>query len=536
MPEYRGWTVVVWQAQTQQNDGSVPLQLCGTGVSDQCFKSNFFYSDARPSSHGSSENSRPTSRLSQVRPNSRHADQGLLRSYQSYGQDLNGQQRPRSASDQRSTLHAARSMTSMSQYRGNSPHCSGRSPSPAFYGQDHYGGYREPEDELDYPVDDIEYGYDMYDCRRTPDIVSPLPRSPADLPPTMRQTPSPLRWAMQDLMDSLDTMSPRLSSAPSPPRSRSRTDLHFDDGRPHSRAGSYVENTWGSDEGYEPQVPTEFEIAASEDPYMYPADMRPPPLLNYVDKMQSRIHRFQNYHYSPQHNENDPLVNYHDHQRSPSRASNVRPRSSHSVDKALPASPSFHPPMPPPHKQKSRWIDTESESNHSAKHSVFSTSASDYSTATSSVSTGSAGSAGAFARKKARQQKEQDIAKQRSALSVLPKNSGNGSLMKRRKSYGSSFKKTIGKLLNTSPTKPPPGTVTDHGGKIIEWQNVRRDVNRANSPSPQERTEHRERLEMSEGIQVISPIELLERIVEGDESANGSPILPDETFDISRKA
>ena len=63
---------------------------------------------------------------------------------------------------------------------------------------------------------------------------------------------------------------------------------------------------------------------------------------------------------------------------------------------------------------------------------------------------------------------------------------------------------------------------------------MRRDVNRANSPSPQERAEIREKLEMSEGVQVIPPIELLQRIVEGDESANGSPILPDETFDISR--
>ena len=122
----------------------------------------------------------------------------------------------------------------------------------------------------------------------------------------------------------------------------------------------------------------------------------------------------------------------------------------------------------------------------------------------------------------------------RETLSVVsPKPNSNAAALKRRKSYGSALKKSIGKLLNSSPTKPPPGTVTDHGDKIIEWQNVRRDVNRANTPSEQERTEHRERLEMSEGIQVIRPIELLEHIIEGDESANGSPILPDETFDIS---
>jgi hypothetical protein len=270
---------------------------------------------------------------------------------------------------------------------------------------------------------------------------------------------------------------------------------------------------------------------------MYPADMRPPPLLNYVDKMQSRIHRFQNYHYSPQQAENNVSGLYIEEHRSPSRISmmsDIRPRSAHSTDKALPASPTFRPPMPPPHRQRSRGRETPSETSHSTKHSIFSATASDYSTAASSASSGSAGSAGSFAKKKTQQQRlEQANASRRTALSVLPKN--NNGLLKRRKSFGSSFKKTVGKLLNTSPTKPPPGSVTDHGGKIIEWQNVRRDVNRANSPSPQERTEHRERLEMSEGIQVICPIEILQQIVEGDESANGSPILPDETFDISSK-
>jgi hypothetical protein len=121
-------------------------------------------------------------------------------------------------------------------------------------------------------------------------------------------------------------------------------------------------------------------------------------------------------------------------------------------------------------------------------------------------------------------------------LTVLPKSQSNVLALKRRKSYGSSLKKTIGKLLNNSPTKPPPGSVTDHGDKIIEWQNVRRDVNRANTPSSQEREEHRERMEMTEGLELIRPIEILERIIEGDESANGSPILPDETFDITSTA
>jgi hypothetical protein len=190
--------------------------------------------------------------------------------------------------------------------------------------------------------------------------------------------------------------------------------------------------------------------------------------------------------------------------------------------------------MPPPHSHRRQ--DNSSTTSHSTKYSIFSAGASDYSSA-SSASAGSAGSAGSFARKKARQrQAAEEAASERSALTVLPKSQSNVLALKRRKSYGSSLKKTIGKLLNTSPTKPPPGTVTDHGDKIIEWQNVRRDVNRANTPSSQEREEHRERLEMSEGIELIRPIEILERIIEGDESANGSPILPDETFDITSTA
>jgi len=267
--------------------------------------------------------------------------------------------------------------------------------------------------------------------------------------------------------------------------------------------------------------------------HMYPNDMRPPPLLNYVDRMQSKLNRFQNYHHSP---ERDARQSHHlqEQDGSLSRLSNrqdIRPHSSHSFDKPLPASPSAYPPMPPPHRQASRG--TESVTSHSTKHSIFSSNSSEYSTAPSSASNSSAGSAGSFAKRRVYQQThETEATGRRTALSMLPKANTNAAL-KRRKSYGSSLKKTIGKLLNASPTKPPPGTVTDHGDKIIEWQNVRRDVNRANTPSPQERTEYRERLEMSEGAKVVPPIEVLQQIVEGDESANGSPILPDETFDIS---
>jgi len=303
----------------------------------------------------------------------------------------------------------------------------------------------------------------------------------------------------------------------------------YDDQQSYDPRG-YPTDAWSQPERFEEEHARTRYSGEIIPPYMSPADMRPPPLLNYVDKMQSKLDRLQNYHYSPQRDAGD----LDREERSPSRISNFRPHSSHSVEKPLPTS-SFQPPIPPPHVHRHR--ETESIASHSTKHSIFSTTASDYSTVASSASTGSAGSAGSFARKKQQLLRQEQEANQRTALSVVaPKSNSNAAALKRRKSYGSSLKKTIGKLLSTSPTKPPPGTVTDHGDKIIEWQNVRRDVNRANTPSEQERTEHRERLEMSEGIQVVRPIELLERIIEGDESANGSPILPDETFDISSTA
>ena len=461
-----------------------------------------------------------------MRPSSRHSNQKPLRSFQSYGQALNAKSRPSSSSGERS--QTARSMTSMSQYRDTNPQYSGRSPSPAFYSsQGRYSAYDDPDDDLNYPIENIDYAYNSEGIGRS---FSPVPHSPVGVPSSLRQTPSPLRWAMQDLMDSLDTMSPPIAPTSSPPNDNYRRRI-LHDYQAHDPEG-YVDDAWTRPEHHDStgliQV---FESDQNTPPYSYPVDVGPPPLCNYNETIQSRLDRIQNYHYSRQQEDVDRNERY-KQERSPSRLSvnsSSRPRSAHSLHKPLPTSPSFQPPVPPIHRHR----ENESVTSHSTKHSVFSTAASDYSTATSSLSNGSAGSAGAFARKKAQQRRqEQETTAPRTALSVVPKGRSNSAL-KRRKSYRSSLKKTIGKLLNTSPTKPPPGTVTEHGDKIIEWQNVRRDVNRANTPSSQERIEHRERLEISEGLEVIRPIELLERIIEGDESAKGSPILPDESFDIA---
>jgi len=62
------------------------------------------------------------------------------------------------------------------------------------------------------------------------------------------------------------------------------------------------------------------------------------------------------------------------------------------------------------------------------------------------------------------------------------------------------------------------------GGKSdIDWVQVRRDVNRSNSISRNERTERIERCQMMD-YPVIAPVEALLEAAEGDESADGTPI------------
>jgi len=406
----------------------------------------------------------------------------------------------------------------MSQYRDSDPYSHHPPPAPRapfYHDGNHYNEYRAPFDGcVQYPEDNLT---DFDPSELHGGYFESRPRSPAGLSSAMRQTPSPLRWAMQDLIDSLETMSPSTQFPPAP-------------GETSMRPGEYDHHALERRHSWaQPSSPSVFPPADLGSEYPYSEEMPPPPLLNYADRMHAKLDQFHNLQYAPHRDSYNPTLDNDRPQSRLSNSSNPRPRSSHSANQPLPNFP--QPPIPPPHIHQRQ--ETSSTTGQSAKYSIFSAGASDYSSA-SSASAGSAGSAGSFARKKARQQRQADDAvNQRSGSTVLPKSQSNVFAFKRRKSYGSSLKKTIGKLLNTSPTKPPPGTVTDHGDKIIEWQNVRRDVNRANTPSAQEREEHCERLELAEGLELIRPIEILERIIEGDESANGSPILPDETFDIS---
>ena len=328
---------------------------------------------------------------------------------------------------------------------------------------------------------------------------------------------------MQDLMDSLDAIN---TSIPSPSFYHGQLNTQLGNLGSHIQEESraYVPNTYGHHAGLDSDVPLSNGAADVDAPDGYPQNISDPG-FNYIETTQSRSPGFMHHSYAQQlgqHNEysldNEPSI-------SDSRIHS--PRS----DELLPQLWPFQPPMPPPHMDRHR--EDESVTSHSIKHSIFSSNASETSTTPSTGSAGSAGSAASFARRKLQQSQERETASQRTGLNVFSKVESNG-LLKRRKSYGSSLKKSIGKLLNTSPSKPAPGTISDHGDKVIEWQNVRRDVNRANTPSLQERTEYRERLEMEEGTEFVKPIEFLENIIEGDESSTGNPILPDETFDITR--
>ncbi|KAL1635802.1 hypothetical protein SLS56_001497 [Neofusicoccum ribis] len=68
-------------------------------------------------------------------------------------------------------------------------------------------------------------------------------------------------------------------------------------------------------------------------------------------------------------------------------------------------------------------------------------------------------------------------------------------------------------------------------GGSVDWVQVRRDVNRSNSLSKNERTERAERCQLND-IPVINPIEILQESVEGDEGLDGLPL--DEPIDFSQ--
>lgn len=96
-------------------------------------------------------------------------------------------------------------------------------------------------------------------------------------------------------------------------------------------------------------------------------------------------------------------------------------------------------------------------------------------------------------------------------------------------------------LLPNGVTSIAGGTAGSHSssnvakdmglGGSVDWVQVRRDVNRSNSLSKNERIERAERCQMND-IAVINPIEVLLESVEGDEGLDGLPVA--EPLDFSQ--
>lgn len=82
----------------------------------------------------------------------------------------------------------------------------------------------------------------------------------------------------------------------------------------------------------------------------------------------------------------------------------------------------------------------------------------------------------------------------------------------------------------TGGTTPAPNAARDMGlGGSVDWVQVRRDVNRSNSLSKNERVERAERCQMLD-LPVINPIDVLYETAEGDEGLDGLPIAEPTDF------
>ncbi|KJX93602.1 SH3 domain-containing protein cyk3 [Zymoseptoria brevis] len=86
------------------------------------------------------------------------------------------------------------------------------------------------------------------------------------------------------------------------------------------------------------------------------------------------------------------------------------------------------------------------------------------------------------------------------------------------------------------PATAQGGAARDMGlGGGNDWIQVRRDVNRSNSLSQREREDRAERCELHD-IPVLRPVDLLNELVEGDESLDGLPVTEPTDFNLPNLA
>lgn len=87
-------------------------------------------------------------------------------------------------------------------------------------------------------------------------------------------------------------------------------------------------------------------------------------------------------------------------------------------------------------------------------------------------------------------------------------------------------------ISSSSPPKHGKSATTDMGLGVNDWVQVRRDVNRATSPSHNELVERAERCQMMD-CPVIYAVEELYESAEGDEGIDGLPVTQPTNFDVA---
>ncbi|OLL24982.1 cytokinesis protein 3 [Neolecta irregularis DAH-3] len=391
-------------------------------------------------------------------------------------------------------LHNNRSPFAQNRYpRSSSPPLYvARSPSPkpisrASSAQPHYSRASSPQLCYDRPTSP-----QSYQGRTTNPLDPPVPpphqqprvRSPS---PRLNRTPSPLRFAMQDVLESLEGLrnpSPDVSaSIPYHPDDKEDTeDEQYDDivpRRPNTSLGHSTKSAWRDSNGIN----------------QYPEDMKPPVPLTYAERMENKILR-------------------------------IEEGISRSGDPVR-----FPTPAPPPHRSGTF------RSNHSYQQSVFS--GHSHSTNATSISGCSAASGASHGRCKRTMDfgsvpSEQPVTRSttnfdrpHTSMSVM----GPPPILKTKKSGLMKGKMIFTKILGVGNSNIKNVHSIQPTG--AGWQEARRDVNRSNSPSLKEREEKWRNIEL-EGYKVLEPIVILEQEVDGDENANGGVVESNSRLNIDK--
>lgn len=436
------------------------------------------------------------------------------------------------------------------------------------------------------------------DGRRTPAMER------AHSPALAGNTPSPLRNAMEDVMESLEHMTSHEERpvTPQDPWSPEAFAQHYQSPRrnhvrPETSLGIADRGGYRDDD--------------ERDGIPYPDSQRPPSLRNYTDRMDDQLRRFQ----LSNHPVERFLTDETDLPPAPppkhsGYSEGIRPRTGDPASPRIPASPRNRKSMyevgrksPSPTKLVrprpfSRTATVKSSTTSHQSSSTNSTTSTAFTSASimSGMSAGgfSATSAGSLARRKLKAMSL--IEGQRFSLSNFGRSetpSGNSrtsrtgssasdslpSVLRRGQTWAASEPVTSGagalgglatpkpkktgflkKILNSAKTSTasargvasganspnpfitpkaiPNGINPIAGGKSLaqpqsqDWVQVRRDVNRSNTFSRNERIERQEKQQLMDQI-VLRPVDSLDDDVDGDEAADGGIVERPADFDAA---